>query len=152
MSHNQGDAGIAAKTTTYSRPVLGQWNRRDVGKSTVGSTHFAGPDLHPLLKPPKPNQAFGFTPQTFPFPYASMHVKSATCPAREFTLPHLSVELKGRQGQLNVAKLQNSLNGAVMMKNVPELKANARERGWIVGANQRCDCCEYAALRLPTAA
>jgi hypothetical protein len=80
------------------------------------------PDVRPLLKPPKPDQAFGFTPQTFPFPQASLCLKSAMSPARDIAWPYCTIEIKGRQGQLNIARLQNSLNGAVMMNNMLELK------------------------------
>jgi len=41
-----------------AHPVDQQWDRRVL----------LDPHLHPSLKPPKPDQAFGFTPEAFPFP------------------------------------------------------------------------------------
>jgi hypothetical protein len=43
-------------------------------------------------------------------------------PARDIAWPYCTIEIKGPQGQLNVARLQNSLNGAVMMNNMLELR------------------------------
>jgi hypothetical protein len=90
-----------------------QWDRHNLPEQ----------DIRPFLKPPKPDQAFGFTPQTFPFPQASLCLKSAMCPTRDLAWPYCTIEIKGRQGQLDVARLQNSLNGAVMMNNMLELKS-----------------------------
>jgi hypothetical protein len=93
-------------------PVDQQWDRRTL----------LDPDLRPSIKPAKPDQAFGFMPDVFPFPQASLHIKSAMCPARDLAWPYFTVETKGRQGQLDVARLQNSLNGAIIMNNMLQLK------------------------------
>jgi hypothetical protein len=72
------------------------------------------------IKPAKPDQAFGFT---------LGNSVSAGEPARQASdVPGMrsrlaiTVETKGRQRHRDVARLQNSLNGAIMMNDMLQLK------------------------------
>jgi hypothetical protein len=81
-----------------------------------------GPEMQPAITPPKPDQAFGFLPEAFPFKYAASALKSSMYPTRDLAWPYFTVEAKGRQGQLDVARLQNMHNGAIMLNNMLQLK------------------------------
>jgi hypothetical protein len=73
-----------SKNDTFS--IDQQWDRYNLPE----------PDIRPLLKPPKPDQAFGFTPQTFPFPQASLCLKPIMSPARDIAWLYCTIEIKGR--------------------------------------------------------
>ena len=104
-------------------PVNQQWDRQ----------MLLHPELRPSISPPKPDQAFGFTPDAFPFPQAALFMKSAMYPARDLAWPYFTVEAKGRQGHLDIARLQNAHNGAVMLNNMLQLKRTLNKEHEIFG-------------------
>ena len=107
-----------------AHPVNQQWDRQ----------MLLQPEMQPSISPAKPDQAFGFTPRTFHFPHAALFMKSVMCPTRDLAWPYFTVETKGRQGHLDVARLQNSHNGAIMLNNMLQLKRTLNKEHEILGS------------------
>jgi hypothetical protein len=111
-------------TENDALPVNQQWDRQTLLK----------PELRLVISPPKPDQAFGFIPDAFPFPQAALFLKPSMSPARDLAWPYFTVEAKGRQGHFDIARLQNSHNAAIMLNNMIQLpRALDKEHDFLGG-------------------
>ena len=89
------------------------------------------PELKPTVATPKPDRTFGWSASVFrQYKRAKTYLKLQMLPVaknRELAWPLFTVEVKGDQGDMKIAKLQNLHNGAILLSNLLSLRQLSKQ-------------------------
>ena len=88
------------------------------------------PKAKPLLTTIKPDRTVGWSRRMFEYPRALKYLDARACPVASnpgLAWPLFTAEVKGDNGDLKVARLQNLHNGATMLSNLLHIRKFYRE-------------------------
>lgn len=89
---------------------------------------MVGQGIQPEIAAPKPDRTFGWSYKAFASHIDDIRALGVhACPilTEPLVFPIFAIEIKGAQGALEVARLQNLHNGATMLSNLLYLRRNS---------------------------
>ena len=107
-----------------------------VREQAMEQNNVVGTGRSAKIAPPQPDQIVGFKAAVFPYVKATALLEQYIFPTVRLAWPYFSVEATGMSGSAHVAKLQNTHNGAVMLRNMYQLKMSLGRQHEILGKIQ----------------